>query len=46
MAKKLSLIIPAKNEVESLEAVLLEVKDNNLIGEIIVIVDDEFDNSV
>ena len=46
MTKKLSLIIPAKNEVESLEAVLLEVKDNNLIGEIIVIVDDEFDNSV
>ena len=46
MTKKLSLIIPAKNEVESLEAVLLEVKNNNLIGEIIVIVDDEFDNSV
>ena len=46
MTKKISLIVPAKNEVESLEAVLLEVKNNNLIGEIIVIVDDEFDNSV
>ena len=46
MTKKISLIIPAKNEVESLEAVLLEVKNNNLIGEIIVIVDSELDNSV
>ena len=34
MTKKISLIIPAKNEVESLETVLLEVKNNNLIGEI------------
>ena len=46
MTKKISLIIPAKNEVESLETVLLEVKNNYLIGEIIVIVDSEFDNSV
>ncbi len=46
MTKKISLIIPAKNEVESLETVLLEVKNNNLIGEIIVIVDSELDNSV
>ena len=27
MTKKISLIIPAKNEVESLETVLLEVKN-------------------
>ena len=46
MTKKISLIIPSKNEVESLEAVLLELKNNNLIGEIIVIVDNELDNSV
>ena len=46
MTEKISLIIPAKNEVESLETVLLEVKNNYLIGEIIVIVDSEFDNSV
>ena len=46
MTKKISLIIPAKNEVESLETVLLEVKKNFLIGEIIVIVDSESDNSV
>ena len=39
MTEKISLIIPAKNEVESLETVLLEVKNNYLIGEIIVIVD-------
>ena len=46
MTKKISLIIPAKNEVESLETVLLEVQKNYLIGEIIVVVDSEFDNSV
>ncbi len=46
MTKKISLIIPAKNEVESLETVLLEVQNNYLIGEIIVVVDSEFDNSV
>ena len=46
MIKKISLIIPAKNEVESLETVLLEVQKNYLIGEIIVVVDNEFDNSV
>ncbi len=46
MTKKISLIIPAKNEVESLETVLLEVEKNYLIGEIIVVVDSEFDNSV
>ena len=46
MTKKISLIIPAKNEVESLETVLLEVNKNFLIGEIIIIVDSEFDNSV
>ena len=34
MTKKISLIIPAKNEVESLETVLLEVEKNYLIGEI------------
>ena len=46
MTKKISLIIPAKNEVESLEAVLSEVMKNKLIGEIIVIVDNEQDTSV
>ncbi len=46
MTKKISLIIPAKNEVESLEAVLSEVIENKLVGEIIVVVDNEQDTSV
>ena len=46
MSEKISLIIPCKNEVESLGAVLNEVKDNKFIDEIIVIVDNEEDNSI
>ena len=46
MSKKLSLIIPSKNEVESLGAVLEEIKNNKFIDEIIVIVDNENDNSI
>ena len=33
--EKISLIIPCKNEVESLGAVLEEVKDNEFVNEII-----------
>ena len=44
--KKISLIIPCKNEVESLGAVLEEVKDNKFVDEIIVVVDSETDNSI
>ena len=36
MSEKISLIIPCKNEVESLGAVLNEVKDNNFITETLV----------
>ena len=46
MSKKLSLIIPSKNEVESLGAVLEEIKNNKFIDEIIVIVDNKNDNSI
>ena len=41
MMEKISLIIPCKNEVESLGAVLEEVKDNKFVDEIIVVVDSE-----
>ena len=44
--EKISLIIPCKNEVESLGAVLEEVKDNKFVDEIIVVVDNEEDNSI
>ena len=44
--EKISLIIPCKNEVESLGAVLEEVKDNKFVDEIIVVVDGEHDNSI
>ena len=44
--EKISLIIPCKNEVESLGAVLEEVKDNKFVDEIIVVVDSETDNSI
>ena len=46
MMEKISLIIPCKNEVESLGAVLNEVKENQLVDEIIVVVDSEQDNSI
>ena len=44
--EKISLIIPCKNEVESLGAVLEEVKDYKFVDEIIVVVDSETDNSI
>ena len=46
MIDKISLIIPAKNEKESLEAVLSEIENNIFVGEKILIVDDENDNSI
>ena len=46
MTEKISLIIPSKNEVESLGAVLSELKNNNFINEIIIVVDDKNDNSI
>ena len=46
MSEKISLIIPCKNEVESLGAVLNEVKNNEYVDEIIVVVDSEDDNSI
>tara|TARA_B100000963_G_C22556240_1_gene639151 strand:- start:192 stop:872 length:681 start_codon:yes stop_codon:yes gene_type:complete len=46
MSEKISLIIPCKNEVESLGKVLNEVKDNQFVNEIIVVVDSEDDNSI
>ena len=46
MSEKISLIIPCKNEVESLGAVLNEVKNNEHVDEIIVVVDSEDDNSI
>ena len=46
MTEKISLIIPCKNEVESLGAVLEEVKDNKFVDEIIVVIDNEKDNSI
>ena len=46
MSEKISLIIPCKNEVESLGAVLNEVKNNEFVDEIIVVVDSTDDNSI
>ena len=46
MSEIISLIIPCKNEVESLGAVLNEVKNNEYVDEIIVVVDSEDDNSI
>ncbi len=46
MSEKISLIIPSKNEVESLGAVLNEIKNNRFIDEIIVVVDNAEDNSI
>ena len=46
MTEKISLIIPSKNEVESLGAVLSELNNNNFIDEIIIVVDDKNDNSI
>ena len=46
MTEKISLIIPSKNEVESLGAVLSELNNNKFIDEIIIVVDDKNDNSI
>jgi glycosyltransferase involved in cell wall biosynthesis len=46
MTKKISLIIPSKNEKESLGVVLSEIKGNPFVDEIIVVVDDINDNSI
>ena len=46
MSEKISLIIPCKNEAESLGAVLNEVKNNEYVDEIIVVVDSKDDNSI
>ena len=46
MTEQISLIIPAKNEVESLGAVLEELKDINFINQIIIVVDSQNDNSI
>ena len=43
---KISLIIPAKNEMESLEEVLSEIEDNPYVDEKILIVDSIEDNSI
>lgn len=44
--KNISLIIPAKNERESLYRTLSEVKKIKFINEIIIIVDNKDDNSI
>ena len=46
MNEKISLVVPSKNEVESLGAVLSEIKDNSLVDEVLVVVDDKEDNSI
>ena len=46
MTKKISLIIPSKNEKESLGVVLSEINGNPFVDEIIVVVDDINDNSI
>ena len=46
MTENISLIIPAKNEVESLGAVLKEIKNINFVDEVIVVVDNKDDNSI
>ena len=46
MSDKISLIIPAKNEMESLEEVLSEIEDNPYVDEKILIVDSIKDNSI
>jgi glycosyltransferase involved in cell wall biosynthesis len=43
---KISLIIPSKNESESLQKVILEAKKFNFINEIIVVVDNHADTSI
>ena len=45
--RKISLIVPSKNEKESLSPVLEELKKyKNIVGEVIIVVDDVKDNSI
>ncbi len=45
--RKISLIVPSKNEKESLSTVLEELKKyKNIVGEVIIVVDDIKDNSI
>ena len=44
--KKITLIIPAKNEKESLGKVLDEVSSLHFISEIIIVIDKANDNSI
>ena len=46
MNEKISLIIPAKNEIESLDSVLSELNGNKFIDEIIVVSDQEMKKSM
>jgi glycosyltransferase involved in cell wall biosynthesis len=43
---KVSLVIPAKNEKESLGKVLTELKQYSIVNDIIIIVDSKKDNSI
>ena len=44
--RKISLIIPAKNEKESLEKTIREILNYKFINEIIIVVDSYKDNSI
>ena len=46
MNKKISLVIPAKNEAGSIGQVISEIKKSNIVDDIIIIVDSENDSSV
>ena len=46
MSKKISLIIPAKNEVGSLGKVISEIKKSDIVDEIIIVVDSDSDSSI
>lgn len=43
---KISIIMPAKNEKESIEKTLIELKKIKIVGEIIIIVDNKKDNTI
>jgi glycosyltransferase involved in cell wall biosynthesis len=44
--KNISLIIPAKNELESLSKTIREILSYKFVNEIIVVVDSKNDNSI
>ena len=46
MMNYITLIIPAKNERESLEKTIREIINYKFINEIIIVVDDKKDNSI